>query len=136
MILKDCVDIQQKLAVKFGGMVGTSSNRRKSQLLAVRPDFEIEELRGNVQTRLQKLRDENYDAIVLAKAGVVRLGYDLSEEFHVEELEPTELIPAPAQGVLAVQIRESDKDLFDLLQPLNDEIASTDCSRTQGSEYV
>lgn len=124
VILKDCVDIQQKLAVKFGGMVGTSSNRRKSQLLAVRPDFEIEELRGNVQTRLQKLRDENYDAIMLAKAGVVRLGYDLSEEFHVEELEPTELIPAPAQGVLAVQIRESDKALFDLLQPLNDEIVA------------
>jgi hydroxymethylbilane synthase len=124
VILKDCVDIQQKLAVKFGGMVGTSSNRRKSQLLAVRPDFEIEELRGNVQTRLQKLRDENYDAIMLAKAGVVRLGYDLSEEFHVEELEPTELIPAPAQGVLAVQIRESDKDLFDLLQPLNNEIVA------------
>ncbi len=124
VILKDCVDIQQKLAVKFGGMVGTSSNRRKSQLLAVRPDFEIEDLRGNVQTRLQKLRDENYDAIMLAKAGVVRLGYDLSEEFHVEELEPTELIPAPAQGVLAVQIRESDTALFDLLQPLNNPVVA------------
>jgi hydroxymethylbilane synthase len=119
VILKDCVDIQQKLSVKFAGMVGTSSNRRKSQLLAARPDLEIEDLRGNVQTRLQKLRDENYDAIMLAKAGVIRLGYDLSEEFHVEELEPTELIPAPAQGVLAVQIRESDTALFDLLQPLN-----------------
>jgi len=124
VILKDCVDLQQKLAVKFGGMVGTSSNRRKSQLLAVRPDFEIEDLRGNVQTRLQKLRDENYDAIMLAKAGVVRLGYDLSEEFHVEELDPTELIPAPAQGVLAVQIRESDQSLFDLLQPLNNPVVA------------
>lgn len=120
VILKDCVDLQQKLAVKFGGLVGTSSNRRKSQLLSVRPDFEIQNLRGNVQTRLQKLRDENYDAIMLAKAGVIRLGYDLSEEFHVEELEPTELIPAPAQGVLAVQIRESDEALFEMLQPLND----------------
>ena len=120
VILKDCVDLQQKLAVKFGGLVGTSSNRRKSQLLSVRPDFEIDNLRGNVQTRLQKLRDENYDAIMLAKAGVIRLGYDLSEEFHVEELEPTELIPAPAQGVLAVQIRESDEALFEMLQPLND----------------
>ncbi len=120
VILKDCVDLQQKLAVKFGGLVGTSSNRRKSQLLSVRPDFEIENLRGNVQTRLQKLRDENYDAIMLAKAGVIRLGYDLGEEFHVEELEPTELIPAPAQGVLAVQIRESDEALFEMLQPLND----------------
>jgi hydroxymethylbilane synthase len=119
VILKDCVDLQQKLSVKFGGLVGTSSNRRKSQLLSVRPDFEIDDLRGNVQTRLQKLRDENYDAIMLAKAGVIRLGYDLSEEFHVEELEPTELIPAPAQGVLAIQIRESDKALFEMLQPLN-----------------
>ncbi|MFA6946985.1 MAG: hydroxymethylbilane synthase, partial [Pedobacter sp.] len=119
VILKDCVDLQQKLSVKFGGMVGTSSNRRKAQLLAVRPDFEIEDLRGNVQTRIQKLRDEKYDAIMLAKAGVMRLGIDLSTEFYVEELEPTELIPAPAQGVLAIQIRESDAPLFEKLQVLN-----------------
>jgi hydroxymethylbilane synthase len=124
VILKDCVDLQQKLSVKFGGLVGTSSNRRKSQLLSVRPDFEIDDLRGNVQTRLQKLRDEKYDAIMLAKAGVIRLGYNLNEEFHVEELEPTELIPAPAQGVLAIQIRESDKALFDLLQPLNNPVVA------------
>ena len=124
VILKDCVDLQQKLSVKFGGLVGTSSNRRKSQLLSVRPDFEIEDLRGNVQTRLQKLRDENYDAIMLAKAGVIRLGYDLSEEFHVEELDPIELIPAPAQGVLAIQIRESDEALFNLLQPLNNPVVA------------
>jgi len=119
VILKDCVDIQQKLSVKFGGIVGTSSNRRRAQLLAVRPDIEIEDLRGNVQTRIQKLRDEKYDAIMLAKAGVLRLGMDLTEEFYVEELDPTELIPAPAQGVLAVQIRESDTLLFEKLQPLN-----------------
>jgi hydroxymethylbilane synthase len=124
VVLKDCVDLQQKLSVKFGGLVGTSSNRRKSQLLSVRPDFEIEDLRGNVQTRLQKLRDENYDAIMLAKAGVIRLGYDLSEEFHVEELDPIELIPAPAQGVLAIQIRESDEALFHLLQPLNNPVVA------------
>jgi len=118
IILKDCVDIQQKLSVKFGGMVGTSSNRRKAQLLAVRPDLEIEELRGNVITRIQKLRDEQYDAIMLAKAGVLRLGLDLSE-FYIEELEPNELIPAPAQGVLAYQIRESDTALFQKLQEIN-----------------
>lgn len=121
VILKDCVDIQQKLSVKFGAMVGTSSNRRKAQLLATRPDIEIEDLRGNVQTRIQKLRDEKYDAIMLAKAGVIRLGIDLSEEFYVEELNPTELIPAPAQGVLAIQIRASDTLLFDMLQPLNNQ---------------
>lgn len=118
IILKDCVEPQQKLSVKFGGMVGTSSNRRKAQLLAVRPDLEIEDLRGNVPTRIQKLRDEDYDAIMIAKAGVHRLGIDLSE-FYVEEIEPVELIPAPAQGVLALQIRGSDIQLFQELQALN-----------------
>lgn len=118
LILKDCVDVRQKLSVKFGGIVGTSSNRRKAQLLAMRPDLEIEELRGNVPSRINKLRNEGYDAIMLAKAGVVRLGLDLSE-FHVEELSSTELIPAPAQGVMAIQIRESDADLMEALQVLH-----------------
>jgi len=118
LVLKDCVDIRQKLSVKFGAKVGTSSNRRKAQLLAYRPDFDIKELRGNVPTRIDKLRNEKYDAIMLAKAGVSRLGIDLSQ-FHVEELTPTELVPAPAQGALAIQIRESDKELYDALQVLN-----------------
>jgi hydroxymethylbilane synthase len=118
LILKDCVDVKQKLSVKYGAIVGTSSNRRKAQLLAYRPDLEIEELRGNVPTRIGKLRDEKYDAIMLAKAGVSRLGIDLSE-FHVEELTPNEIVPAPAQGALAIQIRESDTELFESLQVLN-----------------
>jgi len=118
LILKDCVDVHQKLSVKFGGMVGTSSNRRKAQLLALRPDLEIDDLRGNVPTRIGKLRDEDFDAIMIAKAGVKRLGIDLSE-FYVEELTPTEFIPAPAQGALAIQIRESDTELFEALQPLH-----------------
>ena len=118
LILKDCVDVHQKLSVKYGGIVGTSSNRRKAQLLAYRPDLDIIDLRGNVPTRIHKLHNENYDAIMIAKAGVTRLGLDLSE-FHVEELSPTELIPAPAQGVLAIQIKESDQELFDALQALN-----------------
>ncbi|RZJ52574.1 MAG: hypothetical protein EOO44_11355, partial [Flavobacterium sp.] len=66
----------------------------------------------------QKLRDEDYDAIMIAKAGVQRLGIDLSE-FYVEELEPMEFIPSPAQGVLAIQIRESDTELFKKLQILH-----------------
>jgi len=118
LILKDCVDVHQKLSVKYGGIVGTSSNRRKAQLLAYRPDLDIKDLRGNVPTRVNKLRDENYDAIMIAKAGAVRLGLDLSD-LHIEELIPTELVPAPAQGVMAIQIRESDKELFDALQQLN-----------------
>jgi len=118
LILKDCVDIKQKLSLKFAGMVGTSSNRRKAQLLSLRPDLEVEDLRGNVPTRIQKLRDEDYDAIMIAKAGVQRLGIDLSE-FYVEELEPMEFIPSPAQGVLAIQIRENDIELFERLQVLH-----------------
>lgn len=118
LILKDCVDVRQKMSLKYGAIVGTSSNRRKAQLLAYRPDLEIEELRGNVPTRIGKLRDEKYDAIMIAKAGVTRLGIDLSE-FHVEELTPVELVPAPAQGVLAIQIREIDQELLDALQILH-----------------
>jgi hydroxymethylbilane synthase len=119
LILKDCVDVTQKLSLKTGAQVGTSSNRRKAQLLALRTDLNIEDLRGNINTRIQKLRDENYDAILLAKAGVARLNLDLSE-FHQEVIEPTELVPAPAQGVLAIQIRENDLELFNLLQNIND----------------
>ncbi|WP_028297559.1 hydroxymethylbilane synthase [Olivibacter sitiensis] len=119
LILKDCVDATRRLSLKFAATVGTSSNRRKAQLLSLRPDLEIDDLRGNVPTRIQKLRDEQYDAIMLAKAGVERLKINLSE-FHVEELLPYEIIPAPAQGVLAIQVRESDTELIEALQPLHD----------------
>lgn len=118
LILKDCVDVTQKLSLKTGAMVGTSSNRRKAQLLALRPDLNIEDLRGNVPTRIGKLLDEDYDAILLAKAGVNRLKIDLSE-FHVEVVDTTELVPAPAQGALAIQIRENDPELYEVLQKIH-----------------
>ncbi|WP_188506094.1 hydroxymethylbilane synthase [Parapedobacter pyrenivorans] len=119
IIHKDCVDLKKRLALKHNAIVGTSSNRRKAQLLALRPDLEFDDLRGNVITRIEKLRDENFDAIMLAKAGITRVGVDLSD-FHIEELPPVEIIPAPAQGVLAVQIRENDQQLHELLQAIND----------------
>lgn len=119
IIHKDCVDPKKRLALKHNAIVGTSSNRRKAQLLAIRPDLEFDDLRGNVLSRIQKLRDENFDAIMLAKAGIKRVNVDLND-FHVEELPPVEIIPAPAQGVLAVQIRESDTQLADVLQSIND----------------
>ncbi len=123
IILKDCMDPKKRLSLKHNATVGTSSNRRKAQLLAMRPDLTLDDLRGNVMTRLQKLRDEKYDAIVLAKAGIGRLGVDL-QEFYVEELPPTEIIPAPAQGVLAVQIREDNLPLKALLKQIhNEEVA-------------
>ena len=120
LILKDCVDTSKRFSIKHNGVVGTSSNRRQAQLLSVRPDLEIEDMRGNVPTRIQKLRDEDYDAIVIAKAGVSRLGLDLSE-FHQEIVPPyAEMVPSPAQGVLAIQIHENNKELFNLLQHIND----------------
>jgi len=125
IIHKDCVDIKKRLSLKHNASVGTSSNRRKAQLLSIRPDLEFSDLRGNLQTRIQKLRDEKYDAIVLAKAGVSRIEMDLSD-FHIEEIAPVEVVPAPAQGVLAIQIRETDQELFDVLQQINCEaVANT-----------
>jgi len=119
LIRKEAVDENQTFQLKKNAILGTSSARRKSQLLAFRSDIEIKDLRGNVPTRIQKLRDGNYDAIMLAVAGTERLELDLSE-FHSEILDPQVFIPAPAQGVLAWQIRESDDDLFDLFGDITD----------------
>lgn len=125
IVHKDCVDIKKRLSLKHNASVGTSSNRRKAQLLSLRPDLEFLDLRGNLQTRIQKLRDEKYDAIVLAKAGIARLDMDLSD-FYIEEIPPIEVIPAPAQGVLGVQIREADTELAELLQKIHDsKVANT-----------
>ncbi len=118
LINKNAVDSEQKWQLKANSIVGTSSARRKSQVLTHRPDATIHDLRGNVPTRINKLREGNYDAILLAKAGVDRLELDLSE-FHVEVLDPKEFVPAPAQGVLGLQIREADQELFTILQKLN-----------------
>ena len=125
MINKDALDDKLKFSLKQNAIVGTSSARRKCQLLANRPDISLKELRGNVPTRIQKLRDKQYDAILLANAGVSRLEIDLSE-FHTEKLNPKEFISAPAQGVLALQIRENDKELYNAIQNINDkEVAET-----------
>lgn len=116
---EECMDESQKFSLKANAKVGTSSARRKSQFLAFRPDVEITDLRGNVPTRINKLREGQYDAILLAAAGLERLELDLSD-FHVEQLEPTEFIPAPAQGVLAWQIREDDYKLTDVFDAICD----------------
>jgi len=118
LINKDAVDSNQKWSLKKNAIVGTSSARRKSQVLAYRSDVTINDLRGNVPTRIQKLRDGNYDAILLAKAGVDRLELDLSDFIEIV-LDPIEFVPAPAQGVLGLQIRNEDTELFDILQKMN-----------------
>ena len=101
-----------------GAVVGTSSLRRAAQLLTARPDLEIESLRGNVDTRLRKALDGQYDAIILAGAGLIRLGLDK----HVTEWIPLDvMLPAPGQGALAVQCRLSDQTTFSLLAALDDD---------------
>ncbi|MFT6745959.1 MAG: hydroxymethylbilane synthase [Glaciecola sp.] len=119
IIKKDAVDESQYLSLKSGAKVGTSSARRKAQLLGFRKDIELVDLRGNVPTRIDKLRDGNYDAIMLATAGLNRLKIDLSD-FHIEQLNPKEFIPAPAQGVLGLQIRIGDKNTNYIVSKLND----------------
>ena len=118
LIRKEAVDASQKWSLKADAIVGTSSARRKSQVLKYRPDATINDLRGNVPTRIDKLRQGNYDAILLAKAGVDRLELDLSEFLEVV-LDPTEFVPAPAQGVLGLQIRNEDDELHAILQKMN-----------------
>lgn len=118
LIRKEAVDASQPFKFKKGAVVGTSSARRKVQLLHQRNDIELKDIRGNVPTRIQKLRDGQFDAIMLAYAGVKRLEIDLSE-FEAVVLDPKDFIPAPAQGVLGLQIRESDTELAEILQQLN-----------------
>jgi len=118
LINKNSIDNSQKWGLKKGAIVGTSSARRKSQMLKYRSDVVINDLRGNVPTRINKLRQGDYNAILLAKAGVDRLEIDLSEFVEIV-LNPAEFVPAPAQGVLGLQIRESDQELNDILQKMN-----------------
>lgn len=118
LIRKEAMEAEKIWGLKSHAVVGTSSARRKSQVQRTRPDVELKDLRGNVPTRIDKLRQGQYDAILLAKAGVDRLELDLSE-FEALELSPTEFIPAPAQGVLGLQIREDDQALHDILQAMN-----------------
>ncbi|MDV5063258.1 hydroxymethylbilane synthase [Veillonella sp. YH-vei2232] len=101
-----------------GARVGTSSLRRQAQLLHVRPDLQISVLRGNVQTRLRKLEDENLDAIVLAQAGLKRLelGERITQTFTADEM-----IPAVGQGALAIECREDDTEMLEMLARINDE---------------
>ena len=106
-------------ALQPGAVVGTSSLRRQGQLLASRPDLVIKSLRGNVQTRLKKLEDGQYDAIVLAQAGLIRLGL----ETHISQVLPYEtMMPAPGQGALAVQCRQGDRETLELLAILDDPV--------------
>ncbi len=100
-----------------GAIVGTGSRRRAAQLLNHRPDLDVRPIRGNVQTRLAKLDAGEYDAIMLAEAGIVRLGM---EDLARSVLPIEQMLPAPGQGALAIEVRSDDQVSKDAVAPLDD----------------
>lgn len=98
-----------------GALLGTSSPRRAQRMLALRPDLRIEPIRGNVDTRIRKVRDGEYDATILAIAGMKRIG---REKEAAQILTIDQLVPAPAQGALAIECRQGDRNLMDQLKVL------------------
>ena len=112
---RDCLVSRDGLRLEglpAGALVGTSSLRRSAQLAALRPDLEARSVRGNVDTRIRKVRAGELDAVLLAAAGVVRL--ELADQVS-EWLEPDVMVPAPGQGALAVQCRDDDTRALELL---------------------
>lgn len=105
-----------------GAIIGTSSLRRGAQILAARPDLEIKWIRGNIETRLRKLNEEAYDAIILAVSGMKRVGMD--EALITEYLEPEVCVPAVGQGALAIECRKDDAELREILNLINDEVTT------------
>ncbi len=106
------------LPVKKGGIIGTSSNRRKCQIAYHNSSLEIKDLRGNVPTRINKLREGQYDAIMIAAAGVRRLELDVSD-LTVIELDAEIYLPAPAQGILGIQIRDNAPEVEAVISKMN-----------------
>jgi hydroxymethylbilane synthase len=103
--------------ISAGCRIGTSSPRREAQIRVARPDLQVVPLRGNVDTRLRKMKEGEFDAIVIAAAGLKRLD---REKEATEFLPPEVMIPAPAQGVLCVILRKDDDELKRILEPLDD----------------
>ena len=123
----DCICGSALMALPLGARVGTSSPRRAAQIRALRPDLAVEPVRGNVDTRLRKLHEGKYKGILLAAAGLNRLGlqHEITEIFS-----PDQICPAPGQGALAIETRESD-EVHDLCADLNDSLteAAVACER-------
>nr|WP_296190347.1 hydroxymethylbilane synthase [uncultured Anaerobutyricum sp.] len=106
-----------------GSIVGTSSLRRELLIKEINPYVNIKLLRGNVQTRLSKLRDGQYDGIILAAAGIERLGYEKEEGLHYQYLDPDVFLPAAGQGILAVESRTEDAEMAEILAAIHSEKA-------------
>lgn len=112
-----------------GAKIGTTSPRRKAQLLHIRSDLQVVDVRGNVDTRIRKLEETDLDGIILAAAGIKRL---LKDEVITQYFEIEQMVPAVGQGALAIEAREGDSDIEMLLAPLNDKttVAEITAERT------
>ena len=112
-----------------GAKIGTGSKRRIYQLLKYRPDLEIVPIRGNIDTRIKKIEDENLHGIVLAAAGLIRAGLENRISYYI----PTNImIPAPAQGALAIEIRENDSIIENIVSHIKDEITEAQVAAERG----
>jgi hydroxymethylbilane synthase len=100
-----------------GAVVGTSSLRRTVQIRMLRPDLKVETLRGNLDTRLRKVKEGLFDAVILAAAGIHRMGW---HEVIAEYLDPQEFLPAVGQGALGIEIREDDREIAELVSKIHD----------------
>jgi len=102
--------------IESGAVIGTSSLRRAVQITRKRPDLVVKPIRGNIETRIKKIDEENYNAIILAKAGISRLGLDVK----FSNLPIGEFFPSPGQGALAIVAREDDSDTISMLKKIED----------------
>ena len=112
-----------------GARIGTGSKRRKYQLLKHRPDLEIVPIRGNIETRIKKIETENLDGVVLAASGLRRAGLEEKIDYYI----PTDImLPAPAQGILALEIREDDKETEKIIDSIKDNITKVQIDAERG----
>ena len=131
----DCLVSKKKLKLaelESGSLVGSSSLRRQSQILKLRPDLRVKNLRGNVNTRIDKLESGDYDAIILAKAGLDRL--ELSGEIS-QTFSTAEMVPAAAQGVIGIECLRQKEEIIDIVSKINDfeTEVTTNCERSVNS---
>ena len=106
-----------------GAVIGTGSKRRVFQIARMRPDIRCVNIRGNIDTRIRKLDSEHLDGIILAAAGMKRLGVYDNPAYNVVPLEPTDFVCAPAQGILAVEIREDNLKMRQMIESVKDQQA-------------
>jgi len=106
-------------------IIGTGSLRRKAQILALRPDFIVKDMRGNLDTRLRKLGEEEFDGIILAAAGLIRMG--LIDKI-TEYLSPDLVLPSAGQGVIAVEVRKDNKEILHILKKIDEPVSRDEIS--------